>query len=274
MSGKVGSKCGEVGCFAMVVPPARFCASHKRSASSHITSAKPRLELYNTAAWKQTRIAYLARHPLCNRCGDAASIVHHIKGAREHVEDRLNWNNLEALCFNCHQSETAGEIQVRRLSLGLPVGRRFACATTAIVGPPGGGKTTLATKSAGSGDVVIDLDLLSLALTTNAMYGRNRSLLSYLLTVRRAAIEALMVQPCAVVHAWLVFTAPLRRQREELAEAGAEVLMLNPGREECYARIAADTRRSAGVEAQLQLVDDWFDEFEADGGASHPSNQF
>ena len=70
--------------------------------------------LYLSKAWKHTRDAYMAsRHGLCERCGESAQIVHH----RKHLTPRnvndvnvtMNWDNLEAICRDCHgiEHETA-----------------------------------------------------------------------------------------------------------------------------------------------------------------------
>ena len=65
---------------------------------------------YDSKKWKTTRKAYLeSQHYLCERCGGLASIVHH----RQHITPEtiddpaitLNWENLEALCLDCHNSE-------------------------------------------------------------------------------------------------------------------------------------------------------------------------
>lgn len=65
---------------------------------------------YNSAAWQETRLAYLhARHGLCERCGKPGSIVHHRKHLRPKDMDNpartLSWSNLELLCHRCHDQE-------------------------------------------------------------------------------------------------------------------------------------------------------------------------
>jgi 5-methylcytosine-specific restriction endonuclease McrA len=269
MTGSIGSKCAELGCYAMVVAPQRYCSTHKKQ-SAYKKVTKERLPLYNTAAWKNARLAFLSTHPLCNRCGAPASIVHHIKTAREHPELRFDADNLEALCFGCHQSETASEIAERRGSLGLPIGKRFACNATAIVGPPAAGKTTLALQSAGSNDIVVDLERIAGALTTGEGHAINRSLLGVLLDVRGMILERLMTSPCPVQRAWLVMSAPTAAQRRELVDAGSNVLLLNPGRDVCYGRIESSAGGS-DVFRRLELVDEWFEKYTDDGtGGQNP----
>lgn len=57
-----------------------------------------------TRAWEDTRRRYLARHPLCQRCGKLATTVDHRrphKGDPALFWDRENW---QALCTSCHSS--------------------------------------------------------------------------------------------------------------------------------------------------------------------------
>lgn len=73
----------------------------------------PRQWFYNSVKWKRTRKAYLSsKCYLCERCGGVAKIVHHKKYVTpSNMYDpniTLNWNNLEALCFDCHNAEHFG----------------------------------------------------------------------------------------------------------------------------------------------------------------------
>lgn len=80
-------------------------------------------EFYKSKAWKECRIAYLARQPLCERClqrGEIvpAQIVHHKIYLNqvnvENPEIALNFDNLEAVCLDCHNKEHFAEKIERR----------------------------------------------------------------------------------------------------------------------------------------------------------------
>lgn len=65
---------------------------------------------YNSQAWRDTQAAYMSsKYYLCERCGNAAYIVHHRKYITpSNINDpsiTLNWDNLEALCLECHNAE-------------------------------------------------------------------------------------------------------------------------------------------------------------------------
>ncbi|MDD5967658.1 MAG: HNH endonuclease signature motif containing protein [Blautia sp.] len=67
-------------------------------------------KFYSSTAWIRTQAAYMtSQNYLCERCGDMACIVHHKKHITpQNIDDvniTLNWDNLEALCQNCHNKE-------------------------------------------------------------------------------------------------------------------------------------------------------------------------
>lgn len=65
---------------------------------------------YESKSWRKTRDAYMkSQHKICERCGEPAKICHHRKELTpENINNpyiALNWNNLEALCQDCHNKE-------------------------------------------------------------------------------------------------------------------------------------------------------------------------
>lgn len=65
---------------------------------------------YISRSWEETRAAYLmSQDYICERCGQPAKIVHHKRYlTRENINDpsvTLAWDNLEALCQDCHNRE-------------------------------------------------------------------------------------------------------------------------------------------------------------------------
>ena len=70
---------------------------------------------YKSKRWQATRLAYLkSKGGLCERCLKRglyrpAQVVHHKQYITEETIDdpriTLDWNNLEALCKDCHQEE-------------------------------------------------------------------------------------------------------------------------------------------------------------------------
>ncbi|WP_083516880.1 HNH endonuclease [Alicyclobacillus shizuokensis] len=65
---------------------------------------------YHSQAWLRCRESYLkSKHYVCERCGGLAKIVHHkVYLTPGNIDDptiTLNWDNLEALCQDCHNAE-------------------------------------------------------------------------------------------------------------------------------------------------------------------------
>lgn len=68
---------------------------------------------YKSKAWQECRTAYLSQvNYLCERCDNPAAVVHHKKYINESNINNpaitLDWNNLEALCMECHNLEHMG----------------------------------------------------------------------------------------------------------------------------------------------------------------------
>ena len=65
-------------------------------------------KFYNSAAWKRFRLSILKRdYHLCQRClkdghVTPATIVHHIIEIREDFDKRLDKDNCESVCRDCH----------------------------------------------------------------------------------------------------------------------------------------------------------------------------
>lgn len=80
------------------------------------------LEFYGSIKWKKCRRNYLSVHPICERCDKLgivkrAEIVHHKiyldTSSYRDPDVSLNFDNLEALCFDCHQAEHYGKKECR-----------------------------------------------------------------------------------------------------------------------------------------------------------------
>lgn len=62
---------------------------------------------YNSKEWIKCRDAFMeSKHYICERCGRPAVICHHKKHITpQNINDpdiTLNWDNLQALCIDCH----------------------------------------------------------------------------------------------------------------------------------------------------------------------------
>lgn len=74
-------------------------------------------KFYNSKAWKDLRKFIMQRdNYLCVHCAkegiaEAAIDVNHIKKLKDAWDDRLNQDNLEALCRKCHAKADKGKVE-------------------------------------------------------------------------------------------------------------------------------------------------------------------
>lgn len=81
-------------------------------------------DFYSSQDWKKCRAAYIStRSGLCERCLKEGKIVparevhHKVRLTDKNINDpsvALNFDNLEALCFECHDKEHEADARERR----------------------------------------------------------------------------------------------------------------------------------------------------------------
>jgi len=69
---------------------------------------------YNSKKWRTVSAAYMSsKNYICERCGSPAQICHHKTWLNAHnvhdPEIALNFDNLEAVCIECHNTIHAGD---------------------------------------------------------------------------------------------------------------------------------------------------------------------
>jgi len=69
--------------------------------------------------WRKLRHAFLQKYPLCDICKKndlivAANVVHHIVDVVNDPSRRLDWDNLQSLCKQCHDKITAKSTHEKR----------------------------------------------------------------------------------------------------------------------------------------------------------------
>jgi predicted kinase len=125
---------------------------------------------------------------------------------------------------------------------------------TVVTGPPCSGKSTYIRDHAGTGDLIIDLDRIARALTTDDIPGWDYPdhVRDVALSVRRRAVKQARTR-WRHIPLWLIDTMPDRTDLLEYRAVGATIIALDPGETVCLDR----ARRERPPEI-LDLVRAWY----------------
>lgn len=110
MARKAARPCAYPGCPGLVRGSGRYCPDHAHLQQTQARASRERYEertQRGSAAeqgygreWTAIRDRFLREHPLCERCGRRAEVVHHRIPKREGGGD--DPANLASLCQSCH----------------------------------------------------------------------------------------------------------------------------------------------------------------------------
>ena len=115
--------CKATGCNGLATPPHKYCEKHlfmereeQERRAHRLDTINPTKwpELYRSPDWKSIKEQQLRACPLCEKCGQPATEVHHITPHRGDPGLFFNPNNLMSLCHDCHTRETQKEIAQRQ----------------------------------------------------------------------------------------------------------------------------------------------------------------
>lgn len=218
-------------------------------------------DFYKSKEWLVTREAVLARdHGLCQRCFtfgllQTADVVHHKIQLKDDWSRRSDLANLESLCDSCHQHIHGKGLTQKMARVKL------------VCGPPGSGKTTYVKNNMLKGDLVVDIDLIYIAISFCDFYDRPKNLLPIVINTRDFILNKLK-EPGDIETAWVISSSPRAVERAQLArDLNAEqVIVLAVSAEECMRRIKSDARRAHQAADWEPLVAKWWDEYEPRAG--------
>jgi predicted kinase len=107
-----------------------------------------------------------------------------------------------------------------------------------VSGAPCSGKSTYIRENAKPGSVVIDMDRIALALTTEGTehHDYSKAIRSLAMTTRKTAVKKAMTLG-AVLDVWVIDTAPTQESKAMYSWYKAKHITLNPPLEEIMQRI-------------------------------------
>lgn len=130
---------------------------------------------------------------------------------------------------------------------------------TVVTGAPCSGKSTYVAENAAVGDVVVDMDVLALALTVGVdAFCYSEKVRKVARAARLAAVKEALVlaQGERRWGVWIIDTDPPSSLRASYRGMGARFVELNPGRDECLRRLES---RPVSVQARArEVIDEWF----------------
>ena len=209
-------------------------------------------EFYTSRQWSEfRRQLILERGQVCEHCGQPILnpydlILHHkIFLTEENVNDyeiSLNPLHIQIVHHRCHNE----------------IHERFGSYTRHIYlvyGPPGSGKTTFVSETAGPNDIVVDMDSIFEMISVNNRYTKPNTLSGVAFAVRDCIMDQIRVRRGRWSSAYIIGGFPRVGERERLCQMyGAEEVFIDCPREKCFERVSDRPGWSEHVER-------WFDEF-------------
>ena len=256
--------CTHPGCGVLTIQ--KHCIKHEgqykeeRSGWSRQGSATERGYGYT---WQKIRKLVMLRDGgLCQSClangivREATEVDHILPKAKGGTDED---HNLQAICKSCHQDKTALESahSDKRVSYYPEWLPRPAIPVTVVCGPPGAGKTTYCEQRAGKEDLVIDVDEIAARITGKPIYHASFEELSQAIRVRNKMLADLA--NTTYKKAWLITVGKYESKRNWWRDKlNAELIVLEPDKRTCIARVKADERRPKDkLQATIDYILNW-----------------
>ena len=218
---------------------------------------------YKSDEWLDFRAQIiLERGPVCQMCGRpiAASKQIHVHHLEELTEANinnpmisLNQDNVLLVCHDCHNKTH------NRFGHGYVAPKQQAVYL--VYGPPCSGKSSFVREHMQPGDLVVDLDALSQAISYQQMHDKPEQLKYNAFALQALLIDQIKTRYGKFANAWIIGGYPDKYKREQIArDTGAEIIFIDVPREECLARLAAcEGYRRDHQEEWVQYIDRWFE---------------
>lgn len=208
------------------------------------------LKFYHSVAWTQMRKQVLLRdYSTCQRCGLNATLVDHIIPSEDDWSDRLNPDNLQSLCTDCHYYKT------RRETIKRKKGQTRSMHIHIIAGYPASGKTTYVRNHLGKHDLVYDYDALMSALTGLPMHEHNIDVSDYVQLIFEMIIRKLKSEK-TFDNVWIIMTYPDAKLDSLLASQDVDHIRLSTSKDVCIQRLNQQHRNVSQLQSVFKKIDE------------------
>ncbi|MDR2898694.1 MAG: AAA family ATPase [Clostridiales bacterium] len=230
---------------------------------------------YNSLKWQKARTAYMiSKYYICERCGGAATIVHHIKPITpENIHDphiTLDPENLKAVCDDCHAIEhiedTRSGKPARLNGIAFDENGNVIRQPNVflVCGSPSSGKSTYVSENKTEKDIVLDVDYICAALMgePDNIYANHAYVIEIAVEVRALLHKLISARRGKWERAFVITTTPNIKEIKALsADLNAEIIMIDTDKEECLRRLEKDTRRINNKRIFVNLIVKWFEAY-------------
>lgn len=125
-----------------------------------------------------------------------------------------------------------------------------------IIGPPAAGKSTYVAHNAAAGDVTVDFDRLAMTLGSRQSHDCPPAIRKVTKSARQAAIDTIL--DGIEADSWIIHSSPSDSQMKRYKEAGAEIITIDPGKDEALRQAEKDDRPAWTAKA----IEEWYSENE------------
>jgi|AKZA01.1.fsa_nt_gi hypothetical protein len=176
-------------------------------------------------------------------------IAHHmIELTTTNVNDiniSLNPDNIQLIHFSCHNKHHKRfGYQVKKVYL--------------VYGAPCSGKSTWVNSVADKNDIVVDMDNIYTAISTNPIYTKPNTLKRVAFKVRDSLYDVIKVRYGDWSNAFIVGGFPKKSERERMiTKMGCEPIFIDTAYGDCVANL----NKSKKPDEWFKYIDSWFREF-------------
>lgn len=131
-----------------------------------------------------------------------------------------------------------------------------------IYGPPLSGKRAYVEARAWSGDIIVDMDDIYMALSGLPRYDKPNTLLTNAVAVRNLLLDHIRTRYGRWDNAWVIGGYADHYQRDKLAkDLGAELIPMKVSKDHCYQKLKSDKIRSQKETEWRGYIDKWYEDY-------------